>query len=644
MNKRPFVAEDLLQMKFVGNPTLSPCGQRGLFVQTSANASESGYVATIQQYVDGKVAPLTLPTEGNKERDGAPTWSPDGKQIAYLSNRGDKRQVWLSTEDKQQTNLPEGVSSFIWAPDSQGFYLVAKEVTEQPQFREGATVRRISKLRYKANGTGYLDGYPTQLWYFDLASKEIEQLTSGDFNCNQPAISPCGRYLAFVSNREADELKTLNDIWLLDLKTKELKNLTGGQGASGNPRWLANGNLIYVGHQKGIYPGGYGELRQINIETGANTNLMPDFPHLIGNSIGGTRFDSGNGAPLPTADGSQIYFLATIGGNCYLHCLDYASGEVSKVFGQGQMVVISFDIQAGYLLANITTPSTPGDLWMGQLGGEMKQVTAVNEKLFADKYLGWPEVIHFDHPDGTKLEGWLIKPSGYQEGKTHPLVMQIHGGPHTTYGNAFFHEWQMLAGHGFGILYTNPRGSLGYGEEFARSIVGDWCGLDAADLQFMAEEAAKLPWVDTERIGVTGGSQGGYFTNWLIGHTDMFAAAVTQRSMSNLYSKYGVADNGWSGDRYGMGGKDLWDDEDFIMERSPMRYARNVKTPTLIIHSDEDYRCPLEQAEQWYVALKRLGVTVEMLLFHGENHELGRPVNRIVRLEGILDWFTRYLT
>lgn len=648
MSKRPFGAEDLLQMRFVGSPELSPSGQTCLFVQTNIDEHENGYKSTISRYLDGEVAPFTRGEGNGKVRDAAPAWSPDGKRIAYLSNRGGKNQVWLCGATEQFTNLAEGVSSFIWAPDSRGLFLVAKEVVEQPQFRKGATVRRITKLRYKANGTGYLDGHPTQLWHIDLASKKIEQLTSGAYNCSQPAVSPCGRYLAFVSNREADELKTLNDIWLLDLKTKELRNLTGGLGNGSSPRWMPDGHhLLYVGHQKGVYPGGYPELRQINMVTGENTNLLPNFPHLIGNSIGGdVRFDSGNSAPLPSADGQQVYFLATIGGNCYLFCLNYASGEVSTVFGEGQMVITSFDVQAGNLVVSVATPDTPGDLWWGPLGGELEQITALNQGLFEDKYIGWPEVITFAHPDGTQLEGWLIKPLGYTEGKTYPLVMEIHGGPHTTYGNVFFHEWQMLAGHGIGILYTNPRGSLGYGEEFSREVVGDWCGVDAADLRFMAEEAVKLPWVDKARIGVTGGSQGGYFTNWLISHTDMFAAAVTQRSMSNLYSKYGVADNGWNGDRYGMGGRDLWDDEDFIMERSPMRYARNVKTPTLIIHSDEDYRCPLEQAEQWYVALKRLGVTVEMLLFHGENHELsrsGRPANRIVRLEAILDWFQRYL-
>ncbi|NLY53043.1 MAG: S9 family peptidase [Firmicutes bacterium] len=651
MPRQPFVAADILQMRFVGQPVLHPSGKEVLFVQTHVDEKENSYTATIQHWRSGKATRLSNGSKAGKVRESSPTWSPNGLLVAYLSNFTGKNQVWLKTaagDVGRVTSLPLGVTSFVWAPDGAGLYLVAKEEKPQPEWRPGATVRRITKLRYKANGTGYLDGNPAQLWYLDLATQNITKLTEGDYDCSQPAISPCGRYLAFVSNREDDELKTLNDIWLLDLTNGEMKNLTQGKGNSSNPQWLPDGqHLLYVGHQKGIYPGGYPELRRIDVSTGENINLMPDFPHYIGNTVSAdTRVDRGSTGPQITADGRYIYFVATVGGSSYLFRLDYESGEVEQVWGQGQMCITSYSVQADHLVVNVATPETPGDLWWGPIGGELHQITALNQELFADKYIGWPEVIHFTHPDGTLLEGWLIKPIGFTEGKTYPLIMEIHGGPHATFGNAFFHEWQILAGHGFGVLYTNPRGSLGYGEEFARACVGDWCGIDADDLQFMAEQAAQLPWVDEKRFGVTGGSQGGYFTNWLISHTDLFAAAVTQRSMSNLYSKYGVADNGWRGDRYGMGGRDLWDSEDFIMERSPIRYAPNVKTPTLIIHSDEDYRCPLEQAEQWYVALKRLGVTVEMLLFHGENHELsrgGRPANRIVRLEGILDWFQRYL-
>ncbi len=487
-----------------------------------------------------------------------------------------------------------------------------------------------------------------QLWSVDLASRKVTRLTSGDCHSARPALSPDGRLLAFTSNRSGDQLVTTEDLWVMELANGSMSNLTKGVGPIYSFTWSPDGKqIIYTGHAKGIYPGGYPELWEVEVATAARRLVSTEFHEYLGNSVGSDmRFDGGTTGPVVSACGQQVYVAATVGGNCYLYGIDRTTGQATRLFGDGQAVVNSFSVANGRLAVNLATPSTLGDLWLGELGGELAQITNLNETLLAERALSWPEPMAMVHPDGTKLEGWVMKPVGFTPGQRYPLVMEIHGGPHTTFGNHFFHEFQILAGLGFGVFYTNPRGSLGYGEEFARACVGDWCGVDADDLLFMAQEAAKIDWVDTARLGVTGGSQGGYFTNWLIGHTDMFAAAVTQRSMSNLYSKYGVSDIGWSGDRHGMGGADLWEHEDFIMERSPIRYARNVKTPCLILHSDEDYRCPLEQAEQWYVALKRLGVTAEMVLFHGENHELsrsGRPANRIVRLEALTDWFQRFL-
>jgi dipeptidyl aminopeptidase/acylaminoacyl peptidase len=278
---------------------------------------------------------------------------------------------------------------------------------------------------------------------------------------------------------------------------------------------------------------------------------------------------------------------------------------------------------------------------------EWRRLTGLNAWL--DEYaLSKPERVIFPSIENGLIEGWLMKPLTYtpQAHDKHPAVLEIHGGPHATYGLAFMHEFQLLCARGFGVFYTNPRGSKGYGYNFAARVVGDWAGIDYHDLMAAADCLAKVRWVDPARMGVTGGSQGGYLTNFLIGHTTRFAAAVTQRSMSNLYSKYGVADNGWTHDRHGMGGADLWDSEGLLMERSPIRYAPYVRTPTLIIHSDQDLRCPLEQAEQWYVALKRLGVETEFVRFSGENHELsrsGKPRNRVERLERIVGWFERHM-
>lgn len=653
MSKSSFVPEDLFRFKMVGHPSLSPDGQQLLFTVTEVMEKDNGYCSSIWRLgPDGEAQPFTNKGGQVKVRDQQPAWSPDGRQAAFLSNRNGKTQIWLISayggEAFPLTDMPKGVNAFAWAPDGSRIVFAAKEDLPQTRLREGATARRITKLRYKFNGVGYYDELWVQLWSVDLASKAVTRLTSGECHSSRPVVSPDGRHMAFTSNRSGDHLVTIEDLWVMDLASGNVTNLSKGVGPIYSFAWSPDGEqIIYIGHARGIYPGGYPELWEIDLKSEERRLISREFHEYLGNSVGSDmRFDSGTTGPVISACGRQIYIAATVGGNCYLYAIDRQTGTARHLFGEGQAVVNSFSIAHGRLAVHLATPFSLGDLWLGELDGELQQVTRLNDALFAEREMSWPEPMAMTHPDGTRLEGWVMQPIGLTPGQRYPLVMEIHGGPHTTFGNHFFHEFQILAGMGCGVFYTNPRGSLGYGEEFARACVGDWCGVDADDLLYMAQEAAKIEWVDTARMGVTGGSQGGYFTNWLIGHTDMFAAAVTQRSMSNLYSKYGVSDIGWSGDRHGMGGADLWEHEDFIMERSPIRYAPRVKTPCLILHSDEDYRCPLEQAEQWYVALKRLGVTTEMVLFHGENHELsrsGRPANRIVRLEALTDWFRRFL-
>ncbi|MBX6724058.1 MAG: S9 family peptidase, partial [Dactylosporangium sp.] len=294
------------------------------------------------------------------------------------------------------------------------------------------------------------------------------------------------------------------------------------------------------------------------------------------------------------------------------------------------------------------TFTSPGDLWTISLDGTgAARRTGLNDALFEETGLSVPEHFTYEGEGGQELDAWIMKPLGLSEGERAPLVLEIHGGPHTAYGHCFFHEFQVLAARGMGVLFTNPRGSTGHGEAFTRACVGDWGGQDYRDIMAGVDAALKrYAWIDPDRLGVTGGSYGGYMTNWIVGQTDRFRAAVTQRSISNLYSMYGTSDIGFHFNRRELGEAELWEAEERIMERSPIRYARNVATPLLIIHSEEDYRCPMEQAEQFYVALKRLGKTVEFLRFAGETHELsrsGKPANRKERLERMAAWFERYL-
>lgn len=650
---KPFSINDLVHFKGVGAANLAPDASGFVYVQTEIMEKENGYRSTLWLYQDQKNFQLT---NGQKPltRDQNPKWSPDGKQIAFTSNRSGSNQIWLIAaqggEARQLTDLAKGVQAYSWSPDGKKIYFNAKEETpSEDKPREGAQFTHVTLLKYKMNGVGFYDRFYSQIYEIDVSTLEVKKLTEGDFNCAAPMPSPDGKWLAFMSNRTGLEQNTINDLWLLSLDKGELKNLTEQKVALYGASWHKDSQgLVYAGHHKGPIPGSQSELWQVNLKA-EHKNLMPDFPLMIGSAAGSDiRMDTGSSAPQVADCGKYVFFTATDGGNSYLYSLTLADGEIRVIHGEGDMVVFSYSEVQGVVVLSKTTPTTPAEFYLADLKTDslFTQVTNVNEALLADRFVSKAEVVHFTHEDGTVLEGWLLKPYNYEEGKKYPLVMEIHGGPHTAYGNSFFHEFQVLTGLGYGVYYGNPRGSVGYGEEFAQAIIGDWCGVDADDLLFMAQEVSKLPWVDETRMGVTGGSQGGYFTNWLIGHTDMFKAAVTQRSMSNILSKYGTADNGWAHDRRGMGGADIWDREDFLMERSPIRYAPQVKTPLLFIHSDQDHRCPLEQAEQFYVALKRLGVETEMVIFKGENHELsrsGKPANRLTRLDYMMNWFKKYL-
>jgi len=654
----PFTIDDLPELKGAGNPILSPDGQRLVYVVSEMLLKDNGYRSSLWIYEEGSSRRLTNALKP-ATRDISPVWSPSGEMIAFLSNRSGTNQVWLlhltGGEAIQITKAPKDVSSFAWMPNSKQICYLAKaeekeeDAPVEPKQRDGSTARHITRLRYKFNGLGYLDTLFSQLYLVDIHSLESTQLTLGAEDAAAPVVSPDGGKVLFLVRR-GPETYLERDLWLLDIASGEQRNLTGGTAQIQSFSWKADSrNIIYTGHHKERLPGAYPEIREMDTVTGEHKLLVRDFTGYPSPLPGAdVRYDGGNSDPVLSACGKYLLFIGSEGGNSYLYVYNLWEDKLDHFFGEGQQVVTSFSLANGYVACHLSAPDSIGDIWLGcpQENSAMKQITYINQELFADRWFARPEPVSFTHPDGCQLEGWLMKPYGYQEGSQYPLVMEIHGGPNSTYGNTFFHEFQVLAGMGYGVLYTNPRGSLGYGEDFATVIVGDWCGIDARDLQFMAEEAARIPWVDQTKMGVTGGSQGGYFTNWLVSHCDLFAAAVTQRSMSNLYTKYGTADNGWNGDKYGMGGADLWDNEELLMSRSPIRYADKVKTPILFIHSDMDFRCPLEQAEQFYVAIKRLGTPAEMVLFSGENHELsraGKPANRLTRLDYLTGWFKRYL-
>jgi dipeptidyl aminopeptidase/acylaminoacyl peptidase len=274
-----------------------------------------------------------------------------------------------------------------------------------------------------------------------------------------------------------------------------------------------------------------------------------------------------------------------------------------------------------------------------------RRLTRINNRVLGRVDLGESEEIQVKGPDRTDLHGWIIKPPGFSARKRYPAILEIHGGPMLQYGNLFMHEFYYLAAHGYVVFFCNPRGSQGYGERHSKAIWGNWGKADYADIMTWTEAISRKPYIDRERIGVTGGSYGGFMVNWIIGHTTRFKAAVTQRSIVNMISKYGTGDYNWLLE-YRFGGKPPWEAVRRYWDQSPLKHLGRASTPTLVIHSEEDHRCPIEQGEQTFVALKHSGVESEMIRFPEEPHGLsraGRTDRRIARLQHILRWFDRYL-
>ena len=351
--------------------------------------------------------------------------------------------------------------------------------------------------------------------------------------------------------------------------------------------------------------------------------------------------------PTWSKDSESLYFQVVEHGSTLLKSIQRNGEGLQTILGEeGVVGSYSLDQSQGSMLYFWGSMNDPCQLFsLDMASKQSKQVTRLNQDLINNLDLGQMETLWIQGPDGNQLQGWVLKPPGFDPNQKYPSILEIHGGPITQYGFFFMHEFYYLAAQGYVVHFCNPRGGRGYGEEHARAIWGDWGNRDYADIMAWTDHIARLPYIDTGRMGVTGGSYGGYMTVWIIGHTQRFKAAVTQRCVSNLLSMWGSSDMNWVFQHTLEAGAPFEDLEKH-WDHSPIKYIGNAQTPTLVIHSENDLRCPIEQGEQVFVALKRLGVDTEMVRFPGEFHGLsrtGRTDRRIKRLNHIARWFNQYL-
>jgi dipeptidyl aminopeptidase/acylaminoacyl peptidase len=648
--KRKLTLDDVYRLREVSAPEISPDGG---WVAFSVGVTDTAKDRTTRDLWmtswDGRRT-LRLTTSSSSE--GTPRWSPDGHYLAFLSDRDDPheaQQVWLLNreggEAERLTDLPGGVSQYSWAPDSKRLALIAGDpdpdsATAGPDSSSRRTPPIvIDRFQFKEDETGYLGKKRDHLYVYDLAARKAELLTPGDYNELAPSWSPDGHQIAFVSKRRPDFDRTDNwDLYVVEARSgatpRQLTTFPGPDmdpGWGGRPpAWSPDGkflayvqggplNLIYyAGQRLALIPSAGGPARILT-------------PALDRNVL----------SPRWSADGSTVLFLVEDDRVTHLASVSAQGGAV-RMLTKGRFQVGDYSAAPdGRIAVLVSTPTAPAEVFALN-HGELRALSHQNDSWIQGIDLASTEEISVRSRDGTQINGFLVRPVGYQQGSRVPTILRIHGGPVYQFYNEFAFDWQLMAAQGFAVVAANPRGSSGRGEKFSTAIWADWGNKDSQDVLAAVDYAVAQNVADSSRLGVGGWSYGGILTNQVIARDGRFKAAVSGAGQSNALAGYGT-------DQYVREyeaelGTPWANTETWLRVSYPFYHADKIVTPTLFLCGDKDFNVPLLNSEQMYQALKSLGRDTELVIYPGEYHEIRKPSYERDRLQRYLDWYTRHLT
>src|SRR5215213_774167 len=685
-SRGPMRAADVVKVANITDAQISPNGQS--VVYTVSSVDEEKNVSTLWlARTEIRTAPrLLLPSGWNAS---TPRWSPDGSSIAFLASHDELNGLWVVKLDKPEPRFIAPIAStnffityagesFSWSPDSRRIAYVSAKAEEAPgQSRRSADDPRvIDRIQYKSR-TSFSDDRRTHVWVVDVERPAPQQLTSGLFYDHAVDFSPRGDEVLFLSNHEADpDANNNSDIFAVDL-SGQTRQITHTKGCEYSPVWSPDGKSIaYTSTSRDITTidsiaedthlyvipatgGGGKELATEQDRRVRNPQWSPDGRSLLSlasnrgyTTIFRTGVDGGRISrfSLFILDGqlgggfdSQDSKLRTETNSPQalaqpFQITSFSFSERSQVVNRGNVAETAFPF-----VMTMGNALRPGELWAG-LGSlvPLRRLSSHNDSLMRSIREVLPEEFTFPSYDGTQIQGWLLRPPGCSSERKCPLILSIHGGPHGMYGWSFNSTFQVYAARGYGVLYLNPRGSSGYGQKFSDGTINEWGGGDYRDLMAGVDEALRRSsWIDSGRMGVTGGSYGGFMTNWVITQTPRFRGAVAVASLSNLISFYSTSL--YQDLIHAEFGGFPWDNFDLLWQWSPLRYVRQVQTPTLFIHGENDNDVHITQAEEMYMGLKRRDVETVFVRYPREGHGLREPKHRLDALERTINWFDRYV-
>lgn len=672
---RPITETDLLKFRWVADPRISPDGKDVAYVLVTVNEKEDRYDTNLWIVnTSGTALPRRL-TAG--PRDTAPRWSPDGQTLAFLrAEEKEKPQIHLlpmrGGEARKLTDLPKGASAAVWSPSGRTIAFTsgttekdlkerdkAREEKKQEKKEEKPEVRVILRAVYRQNGEGWLDPErPPHVWTVPVVSTETrpaepKRLTSGSFGEENLFWSRDGSRIYFTSDRVAEPYYAPPDanLYAVPAEGGEIEQVVDMDGEINPPSLSPDGrSFAFSGFVNPAQQQSHTQDDVFVHAAGKISNLTAGYDYEIGSNLAGDQRPPRGGSPRPIVwapDGSKLYLVTTEKGRSNLVALDIARQRVEPLTtGNHDVIAYTATPDARSFAVTLADATRLGDLYLLEMGSKkLTQLTRVNEELFSELAIAPPEEIWYDSFDGKKINGWIVKPPGFDPTKKYPFIVQIHGGPHTAYGHTFTHEFLWMAAAGYVVLYTNPRGSTSYGQDFANVIQYRYPGDDYRDIMLGVDEVVKRGYVDEKRMGVTGGSGGGLLTNWTVTQTNRFAAAVSQRSVADWLAFWYTADFSLFTPSW-FRSTPFQDPEEFLA-RSPVNYAEKITTPMMFIEGDADLRTPAGQGgEAMFRALKAQRKTAVMVRFPGETHELsrsGKPSFRLERLRHIVGWFDKYL-